>query len=185
MIQDLKLDSQRWAAEKDRDQRGHGSGGSPSFARDTKIPRQPDTSLVTYQDSRTHASRQHYGPTEGYAQSSKSSQSPYSTASTYGSGSSDSHYIATPATTAYTPHQGYQAPPSHTAHTAQPRTDPYANYGQPPSSRDYPAYTATAPSYPYNTTQPPQDPYGRPPATPAYTAPRYFGYYHQDFLVYR
>jgi hypothetical protein len=176
MIQDLKLDSQRWAAEKDRDQRGHGSGGSPSFARGTSVSRQPDASLVAYQDSRTHASRQHYGPTETYAPTTKAP----AYASSYGSAESP-HYTTTP-TAAYSTHPTYQAAPSHSA----PRTDPYANYGQQPgSARDYQSYPAAAPSYSYGAPQPPRDPYGRPTATPAYTAPRYFGYFDEDYLVYR
>jgi hypothetical protein len=180
MIQDLKLDSQRWAAEKDRDQRGHGSGGSPSFARDTKVSRQPDASLVAYQDSRTHASRQHYGPTETYAPSSKASS--YSSTPAY----SDSPHYTTTATPTYSTHPTYQAAPTHSG--VVPRTvDPYAtNYGQQPGGgRDYPSYPAGAPSYSYGAPQAPQDPYGRPPATSAYPTQRYFGYYNDDFLVYR
>lgn len=146
MIQDLKLDSQRWAAEKDRDQRGHGSG-------------------VAYQDSRTHASRQHYGPTESYATSTKSAYP----ASTY-SASESPHYTTTP-TAAYPTHQAYQAPSTHSPHTA-PRTDPYANYGQqqPAGRGEYAGYPAAAPAYPTYQQQPPQDPY-RPTPTPAYTTP--------------
>ncbi|KAF2681736.1 hypothetical protein K458DRAFT_308990 [Lentithecium fluviatile CBS 122367] len=163
MIQDLKLDSQRWAAEKDRDQRGHGSGA--------------------YQDSRTHASRQHYGPTETYAPSSKA---PSYSGSAYGASEPTTHYTTAP-TPSYTTHQTYQAPASHTPHTAAPRTDPYANqYGQQPGARgDYPAYSAATPQYTPYGQQPASDPYGRPAATPAYTTPRYFGYYDEDFLVYR
>ncbi|KAL1646639.1 hypothetical protein SLS58_003227 [Diplodia intermedia] len=56
MVQDLKLDSQRWRAEV---QQGRGS----PLARDSKImAKPPDKAAVAYQDSRTHQSRQYYGP---------------------------------------------------------------------------------------------------------------------------
>lgn len=184
MIQDLKLDSQRWQAEKDRDQRGHGGGGSP-YLRDTKVSRHPDANLVAYQDSRTHASRQHYGPSEGYASSTKASS--YATPS-YGASEQTTHYT-TASTPAYTttPQHGYQAPPSYTAHTAQPRTDPYANY-QSTGRADHPAYTAATPQYSYpSQPQPQTDPYGRATTTTQHSgyAPRYFGYFDERFLVYR
>ncbi|PVH99167.1 hypothetical protein DM02DRAFT_441579 [Periconia macrospinosa] len=180
MIQDLKLDSQRWRAEKDGSQRGHGSGGS-SLVREPKVSRQPDASLVAYQDSQTHASRQHYGPSEGYAASSRSSHP-----STYGTTSESPHYTTTP-TPSYPSHQTYgQHPPAHPAHT-QPRTDPYANYGQtPPVRADYPGYTTAQPTYPYS--QPAPDPYGRSTQPSQYATapqPRYFGYLDQPFHVYR
>lgn len=143
MIQDLKTDSQRWAAEKDR---GHGSG-------------------VPYPESRTHASRQHYGPTETYSPASKP---PTYASPTYGA-SESGHYTTTP-TAAYST-QAYQAAPTHAAHTA-PRTDPY-NYGQqqPGGRGEYPSYPAAAPAYPTYQQQPPPDPYGRPTPAPTYTAP--------------
>ncbi|KAF2646266.1 hypothetical protein P280DRAFT_6053 [Massarina eburnea CBS 473.64] len=156
MIQDLRMDSQRWRAEKDNDQRAHRSG-------------------VAYQDSQTHASRQYHGPTEGRATSHP--------ASSYG-GASESHYTTTPTPT-YPAHQGYGPPATH---TTQPRTDPYAanNYGQPAAvAADY-RYPATTPAYAY-PPQTPQDPYGRPTVTPHYAPqqPRYFGYFDDQFLVYR
>ncbi|KAL1630380.1 hypothetical protein SLS56_004907 [Neofusicoccum ribis] len=56
MVQDLKLDSQRWRAEV---QQGRGS----PLARDSKMmAKPPDKAAVAYQDSRTHQSRQYYGP---------------------------------------------------------------------------------------------------------------------------
>ncbi|KAF1957853.1 hypothetical protein CC80DRAFT_34793 [Byssothecium circinans] len=163
MIQDLKLDSQRWRAEKDGE-RGHGSGA--------------------YQDSRTHASRQHYGPSEAFAApSSRSSHS----ASSYAASESP-QYTTTPSP-AYSTHQAYGHPvPTHATHTAQqPRTDPYANYGQPAVvAQDYRGYGNATPSYPYGQ-QTTQDPYGRPVAAQHYAPqqPRYFGYFDEQYLVYR
>ncbi|KAF2438466.1 hypothetical protein P171DRAFT_504623 [Karstenula rhodostoma CBS 690.94] len=151
MIQDLRSDSQRWQAEKDR-----GRGG------------------VAYQDSTIHASRQYHGPTtsDSYAAPSKPS---YSSPS-YGASESP-HYTTTP-TAPYGSH-AYQAPP-HTAHPAQPRTDPTAYYGQ------HASYGSTPAPQAYSYSQPPvQDPYGRTP-TQQYThaTPRYFGYFEPPFMDY-
>ncbi|KAF1973868.1 hypothetical protein BU23DRAFT_580091 [Bimuria novae-zelandiae CBS 107.79] len=150
MIQDLRSDSQRWQAEKDRSGRG---GGTPTFG-DKKMSRLPDASVVAYQDSTIHASRQYHGPTtsEPYAPAPSSKQS-YPSPS-YGTSESP-HYTTAP-TAAYSTH-AYQAP-SHAAHPAQPRTDP-TYYGQHASYGSTPAPAA------YSYAQPPvQDPYGRSPA---------------------
>ncbi|OAG02985.1 uncharacterized protein CC84DRAFT_939102 [Paraphaeosphaeria sporulosa] len=166
MIQDLRSDSQRWQAEKDR-----GRGGGTPHIGDKKVTRHPDASVVAYQDSTIHASRQYHGPTtsDSYAAPSKPS---YSTP-TYGNSESP-HYTTTP-TAPYGSH-GYQAPP-HSAHPAQPRTDPQsAYYGQ------HASYASTPAPQSYSYSQPPvQDPYGRAPtqqyahATPSVVAAP--GYY--------
>lgn len=187
MIADLKLDSQRWQAEKDRGEHGRG-GGSP-FARETKVLRHPDASLVAaYESSRTHASRQHYGPSENYTQQAQASKQPYSTHSAYTTSEQQQHYVAAPPSYStgqggYTQHQAIPANlPAH-----QPRTDPYANYSTPNAGRgDYPGYSTQPYSY---SAQPQQqtDQYGR-PIQPGYSTqppPRYFGYFDDRFLVYR
>ncbi|EDU41471.1 conserved hypothetical protein [Pyrenophora tritici-repentis Pt-1C-BFP] len=158
MIQDLKMDSQRWQQERQPGETGRG---------------------VAYQDSRTHAARQHWGPTKPYEhgaphaaadpydqpprQSSTSSRA--TTYSSSGYASSDPHYTTTP-TTYGASHPGYQAA------SAAPRTqpaDPYSSSYQQPSGREYPAQAGYS-SYPAQTT----DPYGRQtaPPTPQYAAPR-------------
>lgn len=182
MIQDLKNDSQRWQQER---QPGEGRGGSHSpYLRDTKVSRGPDA-VLAYQDSRTHASRQHWGPSKPVEhpsadpydrQSAPRASSGYATSSAYAP--SDSHYTTAPA--GYGSAQaGYQAAPSQAA----PRTvgtDPYSGYTQ----RD-PAYQSQAYGSSYSS-QPPTDAYGRPTAAPtAYAAPRYFGYADENYLVYR
>ncbi|EOA84542.1 uncharacterized protein SETTUDRAFT_90581 [Exserohilum turcica Et28A] len=172
MIQDLKMDSQRWQQERQPGETGRG---------------------VAYQDSRTHAARQHWGPTKPYDHgSSHASADPYdqpraSTSSrtpAYGSASysgSDPHYTTTPTSTYGSSHPGYQPSPA----AAAPRTspaDPYSAYPQPGGGRDYPAQSPYA-SYPAPTP----DPYGRqaPSQSAPYTASRYFGYYDEPFVVYR
>jgi hypothetical protein len=57
MIQDLKLDSQRWQQERSRPEAGR-SGRTNPFG-ESNIARS-----LPYQDSRTHAARQHWGPTK-------------------------------------------------------------------------------------------------------------------------
>lgn len=170
MIQDLRSDSQRWQAEKDR-----GRGGGTAHIGDKKVTRHPDASVVAYQDSSIHASRQYHGPTAPEAYAAVPSSKTYSSPS-YGGASESPHYTTTPTAT-YS--HAYQ-PPSHTAHPAQPRTEP-AYYGQ------HASYGSTPAPAPYSTyTQPPvQDPYGRTPA-PQYThsTPRYFGYYEPPFMDY-
>lgn len=187
MIQDLKLDSQRWQAER---QPGETRGGSHSpYIRETKVSRGPDASLVAYQDSRTHAARQHWGPSKPYDQSTadpyehapqprvstSSSRAAYS-ASSSSYGGSDAHYTTTP-TAQYAAHPGYQTAPA----SAQPRTspaDPYSAYQQ-PSGREY----ATQATYSY-AGQATTDPYGRQTAPPTgqYATPRYFGYFDEQYF---
>ncbi|KAF2867451.1 hypothetical protein BDV95DRAFT_503049 [Massariosphaeria phaeospora] len=164
MIADLRLDSQRWQQERAPGEAGRG---------------------VAYQDSQTHASRQHFGPTETFNTASRAQPRQSYSSQQY---ATSEHYTTTP-TPGYgaSSHQAYQVPP--TAH-AQPRTqpvDPYANYGAQPGARDHPGYATPAYSYP---PQSPADAYGRQPAAPAthagYAAtPRYFGYSDERFLVYR
>src|SRR4051794_40309540 len=108
MIQDLRLDSQRWQQERQPGEAGRGGGGSHSpYHRDTKVSRGPDASLVAYQDSRTHAARQHWGPTKPYDQhpssaydnprreTSTTSRTTYAPSSGYAP-SSEGHYTTTP-----------------------------------------------------------------------------------------
>jgi hypothetical protein len=159
MIQDLKMDSQRWQQERQPGETGRG---------------------VAYQDSRTHAARQHWGPTKPYEHGApQAAADPYdqpprqsstsSRATTYASsgyGSSDPHYTTTPTSVYGTSHPSYQASPASAAPRTQP-ADPYSSYQQ-PSGRDYPAQSAYS-SYPAQTP----DPYGRQPTTQAaqYTTP--------------
>jgi hypothetical protein len=186
MIQDLRSDSQRWQQERTPGEAGRGGSHSP-YVRDTKVSRGPDASLVAYQDSRTHAARQHWGPskpfdipTEPYEQAPRQASS-RTTYPSPGYASSETHYTTTPTAAPYgASHSGYQqaAPAS-----AQPRTspaDPYSSYQQPagrePYSQSYSSYPAQA-----------QSDYGRSAAAPAgaYATPRYFGYYDEQYLVYR
>lgn len=181
------MDSQRWQQER---QPGETRGGSQSpHVRNTKVSRGPDASLVAYQDSRTHAARQHWGPTKPYGEhgtdayeqpsrQSTSSRTTYS--STPGYASSDTHYTTTPTTSYGSSHPAYAAAPASAAPRTQP-ADPYSAYQQQPS-RDYP--TQSAYSYP---VQAGTDPYGRQTAPPTaqYATPRYFGYFEDDYLVYR
>jgi hypothetical protein len=184
MIQDLKMDSQRWQQER---QPGEARGGSHSpYLRDTKVSRGPDASLVAYQDSRTHAARQHWGPTKPYDQptepyeaqprQSTSSRTAYPSS---GYASSDAHYTTTPTSYAGS-HSGYQAAPT----SAAPRTapvDPYSSAYPQSVGREYAAPSAYS-SYP---VQPSSD-YGRSTAPPTgqYAAPRYFGHF-DPYLLYR
>ncbi|KAH7081389.1 hypothetical protein BKA63DRAFT_207375 [Paraphoma chrysanthemicola] len=194
MIQDLKMDSQRWQQERQPGEAGRGGSHSP-YVRDTKVSRGPDASLVAYQDSRTHAARQHWGPskpfdlpTEPYQEPTRQSapRTAYSTSS-YGSGGDSthsSHYTTTP-TTAYgsSSHPGYQATPASAAPRTQP-SDPYSSaYQQQPSGREYASQSS---SYAYTQAQ--SDPYGRSTVQPSgqyAAAPRYFGYFDEQYLVYR
>lgn len=189
------MDSQRWQAERTPGEAGRGGSHSP-HVRSSKVSRGPDASLVAYQDSRTHAARQHWGPTKPYDQQaaaaaaeayeppsrgSTSSRATYASSST-GYASSDAHYTTTPTAPYGSSHPGYQAAPASAAPRTQP-ADPYSGYQPQPSSRDYPAQSAYSP-YPAQTTA---DPYGRQTAVPSsqYSAPRYFGYFDDPYLVYR
>jgi hypothetical protein len=191
MIQDLRSDSQRWQQERTPGEAGRGGSHSP-HVRDTKVSRGPNASLVAYQDSRTHAARQHWGPskpfdhpTEPYEQAT--SRQPVSSRTAYPPSSyagSDTHYTTTPTAPSYggaASHPGYQqaAPAS-----AQPRTapaDPYSSSYQQPAGREpYPG------SYSSYSAQAPSD-YGRSTTASAsqYSTPRYFGYFDEQYLVYR
>lgn len=188
MIQDLKMDSQRWQQERQPGEAGRGGSHSP-YVRDTKVSRGPDASLVAYQDSRTHAARQHWGPskpfdhpTEAYEQPPRQAASSRTTYSSPSYASSDSHYTTTP-TAAYgsSSHSAYQSAPAAAAPRTQP-ADPYSGYQQPAgreaySQSSYSSYPASAAS----------DPYGRSTAstTGPYATPRYFGYFDEQYLVYR
>jgi len=168
MIQDLKMDSQRWQQERQPGEAGRG---------------------VAYQDSRTHAARQHWGPskpfdhpTEAYEQPPRQAASSRTTYSSPSYASSDSHYTTTP-TAAYgsSSHSAYQSAPAAAAPRTQP-ADPYSAYQQPAgreaySQSSYSSYPASAAS----------DPYGRSTASTAgpYATPRYFGYFDEQYLVYR
>ncbi|KAH6644349.1 hypothetical protein C7974DRAFT_18835 [Boeremia exigua] len=179
MIQDLKMDSQRWQQER---QPGEGRGGSHSpYLRDTKVSRGSDA-VLAYQDSRTHAARQHWGPSKPVEHPSADvydRQPAPRAGGAYTSASyapSEGHYTTAPA--GYNTQPGYQAAPS----SAAPRTapaDPYSGYSQ----RDQGYQSQPYGSYP---SQSPTDAYGRPSAAPtAYVTPRYFGYTDDNFLVYR
>jgi hypothetical protein len=185
------MDSERWRQER---QPGEARGGSHSpQVRTIKVSGGPNSSLVAYQDSRTHAARQHWGPSKPYDGAAHTAADAYdqprqSTSSrpattTYPSpgGYSDPHYTTTPTPAYGTSHPGYpQASPASAAPRTQP-ADPYSAYQQ-PGGRDYPAQSPYS-SYPQTT-----DAYGRPTANPSapYAAtPRYFGYYDEPFLVYR
>ena len=179
MILDLRQDSQRWASERGRTEAGR--GGSP-YSRDTKVSRQPDSSLVAYQDSNTHAARQHWGPSETMAAPSREREPPRST-QTY----STSNYYTTAAAPSHGSSHGssYTYPTQQASYDAAPRTttDPYAAYG----SREQHTY-AQQPSYPsYSQPTPQVSDYSArpPPPTQRYPQTRYFGYFDDEFLVYR
>ena len=185
MIQDLKLDSTRWQQEQGRQEAGR--GGSPYMHKSQKVSRHPDDSLVAYQDSRTHAARQHWGPTQAAQAAQAQAQDPYDAArqtarpaqyppahqQSYAT--TDGHYTASP-TTAYGT-TAYSTPAA-----AQPRTQPEYGYPQQPPVREYPAYAAA--QYPQHPNQDYRQPAAAPPQH-GYTAPRYFGYFHPQYLAYR
>jgi hypothetical protein len=185
------MDSQRWQAERQPGEAGRGGSHSP-YVRDTKVSRGPDASLVAYQDSQTHAARQHWGPSKPFDQPAKSyqeqptrqtsSRTPYANAG-YGSGG-DSHYTTTPTAAYGSSHPGYQAAPASAAPRTQP-ADPYSSaYQQQPTGREY-ASQSSAYAYP---AQSQTDPYSRsaaPPTSQYGATPRYFGYFDEQYLVYR
>jgi len=157
MIQDLKMDSQRWQQERQPGEAGRG---------------------VAYQDSRTHAARQHWGPTKPYDQAAEAfvepparqstSRTPYAS-SGYAGSSSDSHYVTTPTSSYASSHHGYQAAPAAAAPRTQP-ADPYSAYQQ-PAGREYTGQSG----YSSYSAQAQPDPYGHgrsaAPATTSYAAP--------------
>jgi hypothetical protein len=183
------MDSQRWQQERTP---GEARGGSHSpYVRDTKVSRGPDASLVAYQDSRTHAARQHWGPSKPFDVPSEPSyeqpprQAASSSRTTYASpsyaGSDSGHYTTTPTAPYGSSHSAYKAAPASAAPRTQP-ADPYSAYQQPAGREGYSqsAYS----SYP---AQSQSDPYGRSSAPTAgpYATPRYFGYFDEQYLVYR
>jgi hypothetical protein len=188
MIQDLKLDSQRWQQEQGR-QEGPGRGGSPYAPKSPKVSRHPNDSLVAYQDSRTHAARQHWGPSQAQAQEAAAAaayepprqppRAPQYASTPHGQASypADQHYTTTP-TSGYSS-SAYAAP------AAIPRTQPdaYANYSQP--GRDHQSYPNAQYSYPPHAAQDSYRQPAAPPPTHGYAAPRYFGHFDPYFLVYR
>ncbi|ORX98017.1 hypothetical protein BCR34DRAFT_628472 [Clohesyomyces aquaticus] len=172
MIADLKMDSQRWQQEAGR--------GSP-YVRDHKVSRHPDASLVAYQDSRTHAARQHWGPSAVTAPTeypqTREPAAPRSgyPAQQYPTGE-HSAYTTAPSTQQY--QQSY--PVSQAAHQPRTQPDPYAGYSQPREQQPY-----SSQQY-YNTQPAPESRSNPPPPTYAgYSQPpRYFGYFDDQFLVY-
>lgn len=186
MILDLKQDSQRWQQERDPRDPGRGSPYAPS----AKVAKHPDTPLVAYQDSRTHAARQHWGPSEGLDSGAarQPARQTYAASSAYET-SGQPHYTTTP--TAYG--SSHQAHSAYGVPASAPRTQPQDSYANYPSNsgRDHPTYAPTQSAYGSYGQPVAQDPYGRAVApTPSHTTyaastPRYFGYYDDDFLVYR
>jgi hypothetical protein len=180
------MDSQRWQQEQ-QGRQDAGRGGSP-FVRDRKGSKEPDSSLVAYADSRTHAARQHWGPSESFSQGREretpSRASGHSSVhSSVHSYPASEHYTTAPATP-YAQHgqAGYAG--QQPAYAAAPRTqpDPYAAYGQVPG-REHPGYATQA--YPAYTQPAAADPYRTAPPPPTYATPRYFGYFDNQYLVYR
>lgn len=145
MIQDLKMDSQRWREERQPGEIGRG---------------------VAYQDSRTHAARQHWGPskpfdhpTEPYEQASRQAASSRQTYGSPGYAATESHYTTTPTAAYGTSHSAYQAAPASAAPRTQP-ADPYSAYQQPAGRESY-----SQPSYSSYPAQTQTDQYGRPVAS--------------------
>ncbi|KAB2571257.1 Annexin A7 [Lasiodiplodia theobromae] len=161
MVQDLKLDSQRWRAEV---QQGR----------------------VAYQDSRTHQSRQYYGP------STPAPEQPYappSASQVYADHPSSAGYRA-PAQSAYgggdytyaQPQSGYAQQGAHYVPApgygqGQVRTTPsYGSYSQPPGREPEPHYSGHQESprygYPPSTSAPPERVYA--PPQPSTTQQYYY-----------
>lgn len=193
------MDSQRWQQERQPGEAGRGGSHSP-HVRTSKVTRGPDASLVAYQDSRTHAARQHWGPSKPFDQptaeptyeqpssrQTASSRTAYASPSSYaGSTTHDSHYITTPtAPSGYSSHSAYSAAPASSAPRTQP-ADPYSPYQQPSGGRD-PYSQASYSSYPAQSQSDPYASHGRSTASTAgpYATPRYFGYFDEGYLVYR
>jgi hypothetical protein len=204
MIQDLKMDSQRWQQERQPGDTGRGGSHSP-HVRSSKVTRGPDASLVAYQDSRTHAARQHWGPSKPFehpaaeptyeqpsSRQTPSSRTAYASPSSYAGssvGGHDSHYTTTPtAPSGYSSHSAYSGTPASSAPRTQP-ADPYSSYQQPAGGRDPrdPYSQSSYSSYPAQSQADPYGSHGRSTASTAgpYATPRYFGYFDEDYLVYR
>lgn len=147
MIQDLKMDSQRWQQEAGR---------------------------VAYQDSRTHAARQHWGPSAvsaptEYPQTREPAapRSGYPSQPQY-SPSEHNSYTQTPSpytTTPSTQHSAYATTPStqHSAYT----TTPASQY-----SSQQPGYSVPPASQQPRTTHP--DPYAYSQRDPTYSSQQYY-----------
>ena len=186
MVQDLRLDSQRWRAEV---QQGRGS----PHAHDKKMSKHPNNILVAYQDSRTHQSRQYYGPT-GTAPTPASAPAPSS--ADYAQPQQQQQRAAYPPQPT---HPAYAAEPSYThqAPTGYPQAQSYASpydqgqgqgraaptYSYPPQGQGQDAYYASA--QPRYTYPPQQQPAAPPRETYSAPQPRYYGYFSSHFLVYR
>jgi hypothetical protein len=170
------MDSQRWQQERQPGDAGRGGSHSP-HVRSSKVTRGPDASLVAYQDSRTHAARQHWGPSKPFdlpaaepTYEQPSSRQPTSSRTAYTSPSS---------------YAGSSAAPASSAPRTQP-ADPYSSYQQPTGGRD-PYSQSSYSSYPAQSQADPYSSHGRSTASTAgpYATPRYFGYFDEDYLVYR
>jgi hypothetical protein len=180
MIQDLKMDSTRWQQEQGRQDAGR--GGSP-YAPNAKVVRHPDASVVAYQDSRTHAARQHYGPSESFAQGRE--REPSRATHTAPQYATSEHYTTTPtASPSYGSVRTTTYPVQQTAYATAPRTqpDPYA-YAQP--GREQPSYAAPVQYAGYSHTVAPEPYRQPPPPTHSYPTPRYFAYFDERVLVHR
>ncbi|EON65724.1 hypothetical protein W97_04963 [Coniosporium apollinis CBS 100218] len=134
MVQDLKLDSQRWRQEVQQGQQGRGS----PLLRDQKFQKQPDKLLVAYQDSTTHRSRQYYGPTPAPPTDRERAYQQTAAPSSYSVDPREQQYrVPAPS--------GYQQEPAYTyaPQPQQPQGQPaYASaQGYPPrTASGYPAY---------------------------------------------
>ncbi|KAF2492897.1 hypothetical protein BU16DRAFT_564202 [Lophium mytilinum] len=187
MVADLKLDSQRWRTEVSQGR------GSP-HARDAKHSKHPDKALVSYQDSRTHQSRQYYGPSDPapspaavpYQQPPRPAYAPQPTHQQYQQPEPAYTYAQSQ------PQAGYAAPagqsyqqPAYNQPQGQIRTAPEYTYTQQSASQNQHAQYAQHqdPRYTYpqqaNPAPPTQQPYQVP------SQPRYYGFYNRSSLVYR
>lgn len=155
MIQDLKLDSQRWQQEQGRQEAGRG---------------------VAYQDSRTHAARQHWGPTESLSsQGGGREREPVRPSHSSSQYASSDHYTTAPATGYASSHSApypVQASPYAQQPRTQPQADQYAQYAQ-PGRAEPSGYAGQQSQYQYSQAAAPADPYRQhpPPPTHGYTTP--------------
>ncbi|KAF2086352.1 hypothetical protein K490DRAFT_66905 [Saccharata proteae CBS 121410] len=186
MVQDLKLDSQRWRAEV---QQGRGS----PLARDAKLSSKPDKVVVAYQDSRTHQSRQYYGPSTPAPDSSSSySQAPASSGYSDYAQTSSSHRAPAQSTYGGGDYTYAQPQPGFSQQGAHYVPAPGYGSGQVRTTPSYPSYSQSArepdtQSSHYTSHQDSPRGYGYPPSTSAppervYAPPqtRYFWPYHED-----
>lgn len=152
MIQDLKLDSQRWRAESGR---------------------------VAYKDSRTHESRQYYGPSQTAAapvEYPQSHEPPARQSNPYGQPPSNyptsEHYTHVP----QPQYQGSQYTQYSTVSTPRnPQVSPYAQYTQQPARETGNQYASE--TYYYQQQQPVSEPPRQPPvysAPPSTARPGYY-----------